>query len=499
MVWNANSTAAQNLQFQQIPMKEVLKVFSSTSKEVEMFTSQGRMQLADLEKLVLDGRPVRVDVQDAQATYLAPRFGDNPWLPGSDDDSSVNDQVATPSVTQMNFYAHEAYMQIMYRDTAKTAVKSSSGGYKNLLEFLSADAAEGFKNRLSLMIAGTANGYLARILSAPSTSGYTTVYVEWAGVTGRVGPTVNPPLYFTAGGPFGGARNLLQGGFALDAVDPSTGSLRTGPSARGRWVAIGAVAQDVGTSAAGVLITLTQGHGGAWQAGDYLCLYKSRPDTLPATQAAYRELPGMIGLLDVIGDQTDLPYYGDLQRSSYAFTEALVLDQTFTGGGPYTATSRTLTLELVNYALDQYTQLTGEETSVIYCRPSIMRKLAEFINVTTAASLAQSSPMRWDANARGNAPVGVPGLDITPIGGKMHKYVSSPNAATHSAFFLNPKQLMMIMDKGPINLDAGGDIRVPGKATYQRAMGIRYIGLMARWPKGAGVRIDDLTGSHVAQ
>ncbi len=472
MVWNPNQTAAQNLQFQQIPFEDVAKVFASSSVEMNMFMSAGRMVFREIET---NGRPLRVDVQTGSVSYLAARFGEEPWLPGSDPDTAVRDQVPTPSVEQMLFYGHELYMQYMYRDTAKQAVKSKAGGYSNLKEFLLTDAAEGFKNRMALKIAGTANGYIAKLKSAGTGGGgYRDIAVEWAGEDG----------------PFAGANMLLQGGFAVDAVDPATGSLRTGPSARGRWINMGGVARDVGSNAAGVAVTLDSGHGGVWQAGDLLVLYKERPDTLPSTQAAYRELPGFLGLLDVIGDQSDLPWYGDLQRSSYAFTEALVFDNS--------GTLRALTLELINYCADQFTQLTGKQVSQVYCRPAQQRKFAEFINVTAASGLAGNSPMRWDANAR-TANAGVTGVDISIMGGMTVKQFSSKNCPTHTMFFINPSELGLVMDKGPVNMDPGGDIRTPGKPTYQGARSIRGIGLMSRWCTGAGFRLDDLIGSHVQQ
>lgn len=478
MVFNPSSTAAQNLQFQQIPFKDVAKVFSSTSKELDLLTNMGKgVKFMDLEQMTLDGRPLRIDVQDSQHTYLAVRGGETPWLPGSDPDTAQMDQIPVPGVQQMLFYGREAYMQVMYRDTVKVAVKTQSGGYKNLYEWLISDAAEGLRNRFSVMLAGTAQGYIGKLKSAGTAgNSYTDCAVEWAGTAGL----------------FSGARWLLQGGFALDAVNSSTGALRTGSQARGRWVDPGGVAVDIGTSGAGVAVTLKAGHGGAWQAGDYLVLKDTRPATVPATQAGYNDLPGLYGLCDVIDDGNVMPYWGSLQRSTYEFTKS----QVFGNSG----TLRAVSMELFQYCLSQFNQLTAQEISHIYTRPDIMRKLTEFLLQTGTASLAQNTPARWDANVNGNQKIGVKGVDIQPMGmSGVVRQVGSPNCPTHTAFFLNPSQITTVLDSGPVSLDHNGDLRVPGKPVYQRAMRIRGVGPIARWPKGAGFRLDDLIGTHVAQ
>jgi len=476
MIWNPNNTSAQNLQKQQFLFDQAAKVFAHSAQEFEMFMGGGSVpQFRDLSKHTPNGTPIRVDVQTGQATYMAARGGDDPWLPGSDPSYTSDDVVPTPTTAQKMYYAHEAYMQVNYRDTAKVAVKNKEGGYVNLLEFLISDAGEGLRNRMALKLAGSAKGYLAKLKSAGTAgAGYTDCAVEWAGEDGH----------------YAGARNLLTGGITVDAVD-SSGNLRTGTNVRARHIVQGSVARDIGTNAAGVTFTLKNGHGGTWTAGDHLALFNERPVTAPTTQADFRNLPGFIGLLDVVGDSTDLTYIGDLQRSTNQFTEALV----FRNSG----TLRALTLDLINFSLGQFDQLTGKSTQAAYGRPPLMREMAKFLTNTVAASNSSSNPARYESGAlhNGNAKVGVPGLDIMPLGGRVQKWVPSPNAPTHTLFFLNPSEMSLVMDGGPVSLDPGGDIRVPGKASYQRAMRVRGVGLIARWEMATGVRLDDLIGDHV--
>lgn len=476
MIWNPNSTSAQNLQKQQLLFDKAGKVFAHSAQEFEMLMSGGSVpQFRDLTKHTPNGAPIRVDVQDSQATYLAARSGDDPWLPGSDPAYTSDDIIPTPTTKQKFYYAHESYMQVNYRDTAKVAVKNSEGGYVNLLEFLISDAGEGLRNRMALKLAGSAKGYLAKIKSAgDAPDGYTQLSVEWAHEDGH----------------YAGARNLLTGGITVDAVD-SSGNLRTGTNARARHIVQGSVAKDIGTDGAGVTFTLKNGHNNTWAAGDHLCLYNERPVLTPSTQADFRSMPGFLGFLDVVGDSTDLTYIGDLQRSANSFTEALV----FRNGG----TLRALTLDLIYFALGQFDQLTAKKTTLAYGRPPLMRELAKFITTTVASSNAQNNPARYDGAALhdGNVKVGVPGIDIMPLGGRVQKWVPSPNAPTHSLFFMNPSEMCLVMDSGEVSLDPGGDIRVPGKASYQRAMRVRGVGIMARWEMATGIRLDDLVGDHV--
>ena len=439
------------------------------------------LRLFKLKTVPISGKYYRIVLKYGGNFYGSgrPEMGK---YPGMDPTSNIQDQRSKLKTLQLLFYRRFFYTTVDMTGPVRNAPQTDSGGFGNLGKMIMDDTVENLKEMISLRFASGQIAPLAEIATG--------------GVAANV-VTVNPA---TTNVPWAGNR-LIREGAVVDVTSGSgfANALRTaGIKDRGRL--LDSMSDDCTTATLTFNDLGTAGVDNNWTAADKLFMYNSRVATAITSAAAdYQTGPYQpMGILDAVNESNDgqyaIPYYGDQLRSSNRVLQSIRIHN---GGSLHT-----IPLDEINllYERIEVDANAGDAPNLLYTTPSVRRKIAAFLTATVGSTLTQASPVRFnDPSSRGNVSVGIPGIEITTLGGRGSMMLNTdPLAPHHRLYAINTKTMMILQDKQPGFVDDDGlTLRMEsGTDSFFVAWKWYNTGLINFHPRKSGY-IVDAAGDHL--
>lgn len=397
-------------------------------------------------------------------------------LPGMNPGANYQDRRAKLKTLEMKHYRRAFYTTVDMSGWVRNAPASESGGFSNIGKLIMDDTVENLKEMVSMRLATGQHGVYGKVASKSSnvlTLDPASENLPWGGNRYLREGMVND---FTAGSYFAALRQSL---------DKERGRLLTTLSEDSSTPT--ATYDDLGTAAVDNNIA----------DNDHIVMFGTRAESAIVAGEYDTKCYQPQGLMDAINDTSDSQYavstYGGLDPTSYVPLQSI---RVHNGG-----TLRVASLDDFNLAYEkiEVDPHGGDRPNLIYTTPSVRRKIAGFLTATSG-NLGTTTNVRYNDIGRSNQNIGIPGIEITTLGGtgSMPLY-ADPLAPHHRIYLCNTKTMMMLQDKEPGFIqDDGKTLRMnEGEDAFWAAWKMYTTGLIT-WHRRKNGVIVDCTGDPLS-